>query len=479
MFLILYKKGENIDKGSMEFERPLTFHAANEMFLESVIRYKQFGNSIRIHYKIIETETGESILNSKFVVDREYPSLFSVLKSNSNIPKAVIDYITRVEKREIVENDDVTINDHVEEKLRLEQLKSEKNDILKKMKKSEKVRQQRDIDYQRQMQEIEQEKKTLEKALQLKEKEEAMKESQRIESLRQLEERKIQAMKLMEEKQNIDRQKKVEHEHRLKEVEEEAKKAELQLQGIEEELQKDKLNREKELQEIEATKEAVAQQAELLRAEHDKDEILHQKNILDLKETNNHVVEDINSSQSTVAIPELTLKEKIQELDFEAVKTISIRLVKSSAKSAIKGGKTTYKMMKNYHAKRSEAKAEKLKSLNRQVEINEKLAKEKIKYLEELKKDRLRQEQEMKKEAKRKSEEIIKQAKIEERYRNAKKKKLGHSPFYKTAFFKGTLTIILLLTVSLGSIYYFNLGDRFPVLTEVEEFMISPLGEKV
>ena len=201
MFLITYKKGLNAEKSKIEFDRPLTFSDANEMLLEAVIKYKQTGQSMKIGYKIIEIESGESVFNSKIVIDRDISSLFQLIKENSNTPKIVVEYITKVENREISETENtISFNNHVEEKARLEQLKAEKSDILQQLKKDEKERQQRDIEFQRKMQEIQDEKKALEKALQLKEKEEAVKESQRIEALRKLEEEKINAMRLMEEK---------------------------------------------------------------------------------------------------------------------------------------------------------------------------------------------------------------------------------------------------------------------------------------
>lgn len=472
MFLITYKKGLNAEKSKIEFDRSLTFFDANEMLLEAVIKYKQTGQSMKIGYKIIEIESGESVFNSKIVIDRDISSLFQLIKENSNTPKIVIEYITKVENREISETENtISFNNHVEEKARLEQLKAEKSDILQQLKKDEKERQQRDIEFQRKMQEIQDEKKALEKALQLKEKEEAVKESQRIEALRKLEEEKINAMRLMEEKRNLDKKKKEEHEQRLKEVEDEAKTAEIELASIETELEKNELERKKELQELEAKKIEADRKVSVLKAENDKEEVQHQQDLIDYKKIDEVPTLPQENFQSTVVVPKMTFKERLQELDFEEVKTLSIRLVKSGAKGSVNGSKKAYALMKNYHLKRTAEKQEKLKNLNKKVEIEEKLALEKIKFMEELKKEKLNQEKEIRRAVRQKEREESKQAKIEDRYRAAKKKRLGRIPIYGSGSFKFLFSTVALIAISLGCINYFSLGDKFPILSEVQNYV--------
>ncbi|PTY92311.1 hypothetical protein [Heyndrickxia sporothermodurans] len=472
MFLITYKKGLNAEKSKIEFDRPLTFFDANEMLLEAVVKYKQTGQSMKVSYKIVEMESGESVFNSKIVIDRDIASLFYLIKENSNTPKIVIDYITKVENREIDEIEDtISFNNHVEEKAKLEQLKAEKNDILQQLKKDEKERQQRDIEYQRKMQEIQDEKKALEKALQLKEKEEAVKESQRIEALRKLEEEKINAMKLMEEKRHLDKKKKEEHEQRLKEVEDEAKKAELELASIETELEKNDLERKKELQELEAKKIEADRKVSVLKAESDKEEVQYQQDLIDYKKIDEVPTLPLDNYQSTVVVPKMTLKERLQELDFEEVKAMSMRLVKAGAKGSVDGSKKAYTLMKNYHIKRTTEKQEKLKNLNKKVEIEEKLALEKIKFMEELKKEKLNQEKEIRRVARQKEREESKQAKIEDRYRAAKKRKIGRIPIYGSGSFKFLFSTVAIVVISLICINYFNLGDKYPILVELQNYV--------
>lgn len=472
MFLITYKKGLNAEKSKIEFDRPLTFTNANEMLIEAVAKYKQSGQSMKISYKIVEVDSGESVFNSKIVIDRDIPSLYQLIQENSAAPKIVTDYVGKIESREVVEvEDEISFNNHVEEKARLEQLKAEKNDILLQLKKDEKERQHRDIEFQRKMKEIQEEKKALEKAVQLKEKEEQIKESQRIEALRLLEEEKINAMKLMEKKRDLDKKKKEEHEQRLKQVEDEAKKAEIELASIKTELEKNDLERKKELQELEEKKLEADRKVSVLKAEGDNEEVKHQQEINDYK--NNGEVPPLQkgSYQSTVVVPDLTFKERLQELDFEEVKTRSIQFIKVGAKGSVNGSRKAYTLLKSYHLKRTAEKQEKLKNLNKKVEIEEKLALEKMKFMEELKKERLNQEKEIRRAERQKEREESYQAKIEDRYRAAKKKKLGRIPIYGSGSFKLLFSTVAFIVIMLACIHYFNLGDKFPVFNEVQNYV--------
>jgi hypothetical protein len=472
VFLITYKKGLNSERSKIEFDLPLTFLKANEMLIEAVTKYKQTGQSMKVSYKIIEVKTGESVFNSKISIDRDIPSLYQLIEENSNAPKTVIDYVTKVKNREVIEADDViSFNIHVEEKARLEQLKAEKNDIQQQLKKDEKERQQRDIEHQKKMKEIQDEKEALEKSIQLKEKEEAVKESQRIEALRLLEEEKRNAMQLMEEKRNSDKKKKEEHEKHLKQVEDEAKKAEIELVSIETELEMKELEREKELQALEEKKLEADRKVSVLKAESDKDEVKHQQEIIGYREVVESPHIPIGNYQTTMVIPKLTLKERLQELDFEEIKGQSIQLTKAGVKGSINGSKKAYRLLRNYHLKRSAEKQEKLKTLNKKVEIEERLTLEKIKFMEELKKERLNQEKEIKRAARQQEREALQQTKIEDRYRAAKKRKLGRIPFYGSGSFKFIFGSVAIVIAALGSIHYFHLENTFPMLNEVESYV--------
>lgn len=472
MFLITYKKGLNSEKSKIEFDQPVTFFKANEMLIEAVTRYKQTGQTMKISYKIVEIESGESVFNSKILIDRDIPSLFQLIKENSHAPNTVIDYVAKVENREVIEAEQTfSFNNHIEERAHLEELKSEKNEILQQLKKQEKERQQRDIEHQKKMKEIQDEKQGLEKSIQLKEKEEAVKESQRIEALRLLEEEKRKAIQQMEEKQALDKQKKEEHEKRLKEVEDEARKAEIELSTITTELEKIDLERKKELQELEEKKLEADRKVSVLKAEGDKDEVKHRQELIDYKD---HTELDepsplpIDNYQTTMVMPKVTLKEKLQELDFEAVKGLSIRFVKVSAKGLIKGTKKAYWLLKNYRDKDGVGKQEKLKVLNNEVDIEEKLVLAKIDFMEELKKERLKQEKEIRKEARQKEKEVIQQSKIEERYRAVKKKRISRYPLYGSNSIKFIFGFVI---ITLVSIYYTDLGNTVPILNDVKSYM--------
>jgi hypothetical protein len=471
MFLITFKKGLNAEKSKIEFERPLTFAKANEMLLEAVTRYKQTGQSVKMSYKITELESGESVFNSKILIDRDIPSLFQLIKGNSSAPKTVTEYVAKVESRAVIEEEEVNpFNTHVEEKARIEQLKSEKNDILQQLKKEEKESQQREIEYQKKMREIQEEKAALEKSMQLKEKEEAVKESQRLEALRLLEEEKRKAMERMEEKQQLDKKKKEEHEQRLKEVEEEALKAELELKSIVTELEKNELERKKELKEVEGKLLEADRKASVLKAEGDIEEVKHQQEIINFKKPTESPLPS-GGMQTTMVVPKLALKERLQELDFEDIKGRSIQFVKYSAKGSVKGSKKAYTLFKDYRLKRRSEKEEKLKLQSKQIEIDEKIAIEKMKFMEELRKERLNQERELKREKRQKQREESQQEKIEALYRAAKKKRLGRIPIYGSGSFKFLFSTVAFIAISFVCINYFNLGDKYPFLREVQNYV--------
>ncbi|MFJ7728593.1 hypothetical protein ACIQXV_20915 [Neobacillus sp. NPDC097160] len=164
----------------------------------------------------------------------------------------------------------------------------------------------------------------------------------------------------------------------------------------------------------------------------------------------------------------LTLKEKLQQHDLEDVKGLSIRFVKVSAKGLIKGTKRAYWLLKNYLDKDGVGKQEKVKVLNNEVDIEEKLVLAKIDFMEELKKERLKQEKEIGKEARQKEKEVIQQSKIEERYRAVKKKRINRYPFYSSSSIKFIFGFVI---ITLDSIYYTDLGNTVPILNDVKSYM--------
>ncbi|TRZ39295.1 hypothetical protein CEQ21_07965 (plasmid) [Niallia circulans] len=470
MYLIIYKKKLNAEKGRFEFDSPQTFAKANEMLIESVSRYKQTGLSMKVGYKIIEAQSGESIFNSTISIDKDISSLYEIIRQNSNTPKTVTEYAIKVENREIIETEnEFSFNNNVEEKAKLEQLRAEKNNIQQQLKKDEKERQQRELEHQKKMKEIQDEKEALEKSIALKEKEDAVKESQRIEAVRLLEEEKIKAHQRMEEKKELDRKKKEDHEKRLKQVEEDAKKAEIDLANTEVEFEKQELERKKELQALEEKKLESTRKANVLKAEKDKDDLEHQKELLSFTSSDPEiaVANEVLPSPSIV-VPKLTLKERLQELDFEEAKRLLIQFIKFSVRSTISNSKKGYTIFKAYRVKQLDAKEAKKKATTKKLEIEEKIALEKIKFMEELKKDRDQQEKEIQKAVKLKEKEMNKQNRIEKRYVAAMKKSPIKKQFGLVGFLLKTAAFLVVLA---AIIYIFHLGDTFPILKDIENYV--------
>lgn len=478
MYLITLRQMSNVDIPKIEYDRPLTFTKANDMLLEALLKYKQTGQAIKIKYKIIEIETKESIFNSKILINNDTVSLFQVIGETNLIPKQVIDYVKSVEAKSVEETDaDISFNNHVEEKARLEELRSETTEIQQQLKNDDKERIQRDLEYQKKMKAIQEEKEALEKALQQKEKEEAFKESQRLEALRKLEEEKQEYQQRMEEKRAQDKRKKEEHEKRLKEVEEEAKKSEIELAKTEAELEKNVLERKIELQDVIDKKAAAERQATVLKAESEIEEVQHQQQLNSLTEVTeehpidllpNHPSVAVASNQTAATVlPKLTLKERLRELDFEAVKNYSGQMIKFSAKASVKGSKRAYKLVKDHRTSRKLAKQEKQEQLSEKLATDEKLANVKMEFMNELKIDWKMQEREIKREANKKAKEAAKQVRIEERYRAEKKKKFTRSSINP---FKGILSLLFIVCIAFGAIYYFDLGNGITVFESIKSF---------
>ncbi|AIF68382.1 hypothetical protein GZ22_18260 (plasmid) [Terribacillus saccharophilus] len=478
MYLITLRQMSEVEIPKMEYDHPLTFSKANDMLLEAVMKYKQTGQQIKLRYRIINIESGESIFNARFTISQDTDSLFQVIRGSNSIPKEVVDYVSGVESKSVEETEvDISFNNHVEEKAKLEQLKTEKSDIQQQLKNDEKERMQRDMEYQRKMKAIQDEKEALEKALQQKEKEEAFKESQRLEALRQLEEEKQEYQQRMEEKRAQDKRKQEEHEKRLKQVEDEAKVSEIELANIQAELDKGVLERKKELQELEEQKAEIERQANLLKAEGEVEEVQHKQRLQEHMPSQQPIPGSIDvpihppgvasASMKTAAtvVPKLTMKERLQELDFEAVKNYSGQAIKFTAKASVKGSKRAYKLARDHRESRKAAKQEKQEQLSKKLDFEEKLTTEKIKFMDELKKDKLMQEKELKKQARQQAREAEKQVRIEERYRAEKTRKF-RSPSLKPL--KNVLALVLFVTLILGVVYYFDLGNGIPIVDSVK-----------
>lgn len=468
MFLIIYKNGLNTDKSKIIFDQPLTFQNANQMLMDAVNKYKQSGLNMKVTYKIIDKDTGENMFNSKLAIDSDIKSLFHVIKGNKNTPKTVIDFITKVEQRLVIEDDSVVSDSHSEEKARLEQLKAEKNNIQNQLKKEEKESQQRELEYEKQMKQIQGEKKRIEMSLQVKEKEESVKEIQRIEALNRLEEEKRIANNLMEEKRALDKKRAEEHNKRLEEVESETKIAEIELAQIEAEIEKNALERKQEIKALEAKKVEMTRKVNILRAENENEEVKHQKYIT--SQCQNKLPTPRNEEYYTeVLIPELTLKEKLQEIDFKTLKAYANQIIIGGIKSSLKAIRNAYILFKVYRENRMIQQQEKQKLKDRQIEIDEKLAHEKIKFIEEIRKE---QEKEIRKAVKMKES----QARIEARYVKELNKNKKHFPIFRYSF--RTFVTLGLLVAAVGSIYYFDLGNSHPIVNDIKAYVDSFVIQK-
>lgn len=465
MYLIIYKKGVNSEKLRMEFGQALTFVKANDMFQEAIYKYKQTGQSIKIGYKIIEAESGEIIFNSRININKDISSLFSVIIENSNAPSQVVNYITRVENREIVESDSSVIyTGQSEEKNKLEKLKEEKNNILQQLKKEEKNRLQRDLEYQQKMKEIQEEKKSLEKSIKLKEKEEEYKEAQRIEALRKLEEEKAEAIKLMEEKRDRDKRKTEEHEIRLKQVAEEVNKAEIELSSVETEAEKKVLERKKELQDLQNQKAEADMKAGLIQAQSEKEEVQYQQEIS--SNTTHSSVPENSDLHTRLVVPKLTFKEKLQEMDLEEAKRLSITYCKKIIRGLITSIKNTAGVIKNYYVKLQSNRKEKNERKNKELEIYNMVANEKVKFMGELKNERLKMQREMEKELRKKEKEVKRDSQIAARYRAVTNKRRNLFIPFKSIF-----VVLAFFTCGLSIIYYLNLGSDIAIISQFKDYI--------
>ncbi|WP_079707713.1 hypothetical protein [Paraliobacillus ryukyuensis] len=473
MYLILFKKGLNTDKITIPFEKALTFGKANDILLDAVTKFKQTGQRSKVSYKIVEIDSGDSLLNSKLVIDSNLVSLFDVIRSNKNAPDIVKDYINKVESKEIVEEENtISFNTHQEEKQRLDTLKTRKSDIQQSLREQEKEEKNREIEYQQNLEKVQKEIEEIEKSIQLKEKEAATKESEREEKLRKLQYDKQKATELMKEKRIKDKEKREEHEHQLKMVEEEAKKVELELSSIETELEQKELERKKELLAFEERKKEAIRSANLLKAEDKKNDLQQREEALDFKEEVAATNDILEEKVENTIVPKPTFKDRIKELDFEEVKSLSVRFMKVFSRNTVNVSKIAYKGLREYVSKRQALKEEKIKNQSKQLAIDEQIAQAKVQFIDELHKDKQKQEKEMKKELSKKEKEAMRQAKIENRYRAEIKKKNRYYPAYHSnrpvKLIVGTVAFLM---VVLTGIHYLNLSDTFPVLQEVENYV--------
>lgn len=466
MYMIVYKNSQPTDINKIEYNRPLTFYKANEMFLDTFLKYKQTGHAIQISFKIIEMETEATIFNSKILIKGDTFTLFDAIKNNINIPSIVRQYVSKIEVKEILETEDeLSLNTLTEEKLALDQLIQEKRKIQDSLKKDEKDRKEREMQFHNKIKAIQEEKLALEKSLQLRQKEDQIKESERSEAIRKLEEEKILALKQMEERRKQDKTKKEEHENRLKEVEDETKKVQIELRSMEMEIENNNLLRKKELQEYEEQKTETDRMATILAAEDEKNDFEHKEKVANLSKNEPALISEAHTI-STPVIPKVTFKERFAELDWDTVKSTSIQSLKYISNTSLKVFRRALQTFRDFRDRRVSEKKEKLENANKKLEIEERIATEKINFLKELQAEKEKQERVMKKELKKKQMEMVKQEKIQARYVAEIKKKNNNKNGSKVWI--GTLGAILIF---IGCIYYFDFASHYPILSNLKSYL--------
>lgn len=468
MYLVIYKKGLECENIKIEFDRPLTIAEANDLLVDAIERYKISGISSKIGYKIIESGTGEVMFNSKITINNKITTLFSLLYKNANVPRQIVEYVKKVENREIKESlETFSFNNHIEEKIKLDKLKTEKNEILQTLKRQEKDSQQRELAYEKKLKALQEEKKNIEKSIQLKEKEEQLKESERLEAIKRLEEENRKAAELMEQKRLEEKRKKEEHEKRLRDVEAEAKKAEIALESTITELEMSELKRLNELKSVEEQKNEAERQANILLVESDKNEVEYKRKAIDHQYNN-----EIAASQVDDPYFKLSFKEKLENIDFEQVKNVTFRFLKISFTELVKFSKKMYQLFKRYRENRAVMREERLKRIDRQAELEEKIALEKINFMKELQKEKKMQEKEIKKLTIQKEKEALKKARIEKRYLQEMKRSTTSSyPFYNNKGLKTLLFTVGLFLVLIFINYNYEFDTPIPVINEIRSFV--------
>ncbi|GAF66441.1 hypothetical protein BTS2_3342 [Bacillus sp. TS-2] len=469
MFLITFKKGENAEKSNLKFDKSIKFHSANEMLLEAIEKYKITGIAIKIRYNIIDVDTEKLLFNSRITINNETSNLFEIIKGNDSIPRNIRHYVSQVEKNELEEPDnEIFLFSNLENREVLDKLKAEKKEKLLILKRSESESKQREIEHQKIIESIEKEKEKIVRDIEQFDKDEKMKETERELKLRELEEQKLQAKSIMDEKRAEDKEKRKTHKKQLEEIESEKKQIEYELQKTLTESENEEFARQNELNEYEEEKKEFERQSDLLEAENQLAELEHEKNLTNLKSTSSPVNnKEIKSSYE----PTLSLKEKIQDLDYETIKAILKHCMKFTWTYTKKGSKLFYLWLKSKLEERAKAKEAKRTYLAKKEELEIQMANAKVNFLNELKKEKDEQDRLLKKANKEREKEKLRQERIQKRYISEVNKSI--KTIKLPGGFKVAVSFFFLIAIGIGVIYYFEVGPSVPLFNDIRAIISS------
>ncbi|AYK68269.1 hypothetical protein ABS751_10570 [Bacillus subtilis] len=434
MYYVIFKRGQDVEKSKLVFEKPLTFSSANEMLTIECERYQQTGIEAKFAYKIMDAETEENVFNSKLQINKNTLSFFETIKNNSNVPENVVKYIEKIEQKEIVESDEhlTHINDS-EARSNLESLKNKKVTLEKALEDQEKISREREIEFQRKMDKLAAEKASLEKIMESKEKEETEKESLRIEKLRRLEEEAKRATESMKEQRAIEKKSKEQYEKQLKEVEKSAHKAKNELEKVVAEYEKKQIERAKELKAIEEEAKEAERKAQLLKAEMEKQDLEHEVEKSDLE---NKLIHELPSENE--------LPEDGHLLDDEPEGTENDE--KNPKLNIVSNFAGTFKKTRKKQTIKD--------SSNKENDVNE-LVEKKLKFIL----DQVARDHNKEKKA------AVRQAKIESKAMKHINKSRLHSHFYRKTRYRW----IGILLAGAACIYIFDI-DLLAVTNELKQY---------
>ncbi len=307
MYYIVFKKSVGIEKETrLLVEQPLTFTSANNMVMMESERLHQLNSVFKLSYKILEVETGEIIFNGRMQIGNEGQSLFSVILDNSTLPKVVVEYVKKVESKDLVEiEDQLHYVSHSEEKDNLMHLKKEKQKIEDAMKQQEEESKRKEQEFRREMDRIAAEKKALEEAIQSKEQESEEQAVKRQNELKRLEKEREYAIKSIENHREIEKKNVQQFEDELKENMAKKVAAEEELKTLRAALEKRQIEQANELKAIENNTKDAQREIDLVKAKMENDELKH-------KMMKSEINQELSNSDSLTQ--ELNVIEKESEL---------------------------------------------------------------------------------------------------------------------------------------------------------------------
>ncbi|WP_249670659.1 hypothetical protein [Bacillus altitudinis] len=239
-------------------------------------------------------------------IGNEGQSLFSVILDNSTLPKVVVEYVKKVESKDLVEiEDQLHYVSHSEEKDNLMHLKKEKQKIEDAMKQQEEESKRKEQEFRREMDRIAAEKKALEEAIQSKEQESEEQAVKRQNELKRLEKEREYAIKSIENHREIEKKNVQQFEDELKENMAKKVAAEEELKTLRAALEKRQIEQANELKAIENNTKDAQREIDLVKAKMENDELKH-------KMMKSEINQELSNSDSLTQ--ELNVIEKESEL---------------------------------------------------------------------------------------------------------------------------------------------------------------------